>query len=210
MKQVDIMLDGEADAWYARNRERLGQSDPVSEVLVSARIHPQRVLEIGCANGWRLEALRSRYGCKVVGIEPSMKACMAARVPVSQATAEAVPFEKNAFDLVIYGFNLYLADPADWMRIAAEGDRVLQTDGHIVIHDFCEMVDEANRGCAVPPFARRYEHRDGILAYHFDFARLWIANPLYRIVRRQRYEDRDEMVTVMRKLSVEEAIEVKP
>ncbi len=58
------------------------------------------------------------------------------------------------------------------------------------------------------PFARRYEHCDGMLAYHCDFAKLWLANPLYCIVRRRIYAS-DEMVTVLWKRAAN-SIEVRP
>jgi len=198
MKQSEIMMQSEADAWFGRNRDNLGQSDPVSEAINSCSLLPTSVLEIGSANGWRLEKLQTRYGCDVIGIEPSMNACQKARVPTYQATADALPVRDGLFDLVIHGFELYLCDPADWLKIAAETDRVLMTGGHLVVHDFA------------PPFtfARRYKHRDDVLAYHFDFAQMWLSSPLYVIVARQ-YPSDEEMITVLKKRPAD-AIEVRP
>jgi SAM-dependent methyltransferase len=176
MSQAEIMLASEGDAWYARNRELLGGNDYVSEALEEAHITPASVLEIGCANGWRLEKLRERYDCNVTGVEPSRQAAIEAadrRVPVWNCTASALPVRSRAFDLVVYGFSLYLCDPYDWFRIVMEGDRVLADDGYLIVHDFSEA-DE--------PFARRYEHLEGFLSYHVDFSKLWLANPLYRLV----------------------------
>lgn len=191
MRQADVFLNSEGDAWLERNRERLGKRDPISDVLEKMNIRPRRALEIGCADGWRLERLRNTYGCDVFGAEPSRQAGLEAaarRIPVVQCTAAtlAVP---GPFDLVIYGFCLYLADPSEWLRIAAEGDGVLVAGGHLVIHDFAAIAR---------PFACPYEHRDGIMSYHFDFAGLWLGSPLYHVIARQMVGD-GEMVTVLKK-----------
>lgn len=201
MRQADVFLNSEGDRWLERNRDKLGLHDPVMDVLQSINFHPKRALEVGCADGWRLQKLRDAYGCEVFGAEPGRQAgieAAARRVPVVQCSAAtlAVP---GPFDLVIYGFCLYLADPSEWLRIAAEGNAVLADGGHLVIHDFAAIAR---------PFARHYEHRDGIRSYHFDFAGLWLGSPLYHVVARQVIGD-DEMVTVLKKLSVA-TIPVRP
>lgn len=192
MKQSEIMMESEGDAWFDRNRHKLGARDPVSDVIDELALVPTSVLEVGAADGWRLAKLRDRYACKVLGIDPSMAACNeAARrgVPMYQMTANGLPVDDKSIDMLIYGFCLYLTDPADWLRIAAEGDRVLRDDGILIVHDFVETTT---------PFARRYEHCDGVLAYHFDFAKMWLSNPLYRLLRR-RFFIGDEMVNVLLK-----------
>lgn len=202
MRQADIMMESEADAWFSRNRESLGARDPVGDVIQELGIKPTSVLEVGAADGWRLAKLRDEFGCKVLGIDPSMQACMeGARraVPMYQVTANGLPVDDRSVDLLIYGFALYVCDPVDWLRIAAEGDRVLRDDGYLVVHDFA---------VSTVPFARRYEHRDGILAYHVDFSKLWLANPLYCVIRRHMIGD-DEMVTVLKKRDAS-AIVVRP
>jgi SAM-dependent methyltransferase len=200
MKQADIFAESEGDAWLERNRALVGR-DPVGEAIDHLGLKPQRVLEIGCANGWRLAALREKYDCEVYGVEPSKHGCIEAakrRVPVWRITAEALPAANEAFDLVIYGFCLYLTDPFDWFKIAAEGDRVLGGGGYMIIHNFMEPAK---------PFATRYAHHDGVLAYHARFSDLWLSHPWYEQVYRHTKDARDEQVTVLRKHGV---IEVLP
>jgi SAM-dependent methyltransferase len=193
VRQADIFLESEGDAWYERNRARLGQRDPVSEIIEELGIAPDNVLEVGCANGWRLAKLRDKYNCKVLGIDPSMDAIREGMVPIFRATSDNLPRPVGGqFDLIIYGFCLYLADPVDWLRIAAEADTVLAPGGHLIVHDFADVLGT---------YARRYKHHDNILSYHFDFADLWLAHPLYSLVRR--VIDGDEMITMMRKNRVD-------
>lgn len=179
----------DADAWLERNREKLGQRDPVTDLIMSTSVRPQHVLEIGCSNGWRLAKLRESLGCRVAGIEPSLNAIHEARrvglQDVHIGTADSLPFANGAFDMVIYGWCLYLAEPADHFRIVAEGDRVLRDGGHLTIHDFS---DEG-------AFRRAYAHRDGLWSYHMNFPALWAVHPSYSVVRR--LQAGDETVTML-------------
>ncbi len=173
MRQSDAFLNGEGNAWLDRNEPRLGERDMVSGTIEQLKIVPKNVLEVGCSNGWRLARLHRKYGCRAHGVEPSERAISTAfpHIDILQGTAKDLRWPAGFFDLVIYGFCLYVSDPEDWLHIAAEGDRVLRNGGTLIIHDF----DMTN----ARPFARRYEHRDGLLAYHIDFARLWLAHPWY-------------------------------
>jgi SAM-dependent methyltransferase len=194
MKQSEIMKLGEADAWFNRNRDKLGLLDPVTDLIAGNKITPRSVLEVGCANGWRLERLREQFGCNVLGIDPSAEACISALglhdVPVLRGTARSLLSGVGDYDMIIYGFCLYVTDPEDWFYIAAEADRALQSNGYLIIHDF-----------AAPsrPFTRPYKHRAGLLSYHFDFARLWLTHPAYVLVARA--IDGDTMVTILRKVT---------
>lgn len=192
-KQKDIFMEGgEGDAWFTRNLDKLGKHDPVTDAIVNAGIKPKYVLEVGCANGWRLDKMRKIFNCGIMGVEPSMKAGIAAaqlRVPVHQMTASCLPVTSGGYDMVIYGFCLYLTDPDDWLLIASEGDRALAPGGYIVIHDF--VASEF-------PSVRPYEHREGVMSYHFDFAELWLAHPQYTLVSAKNIGD--ERVTILKKL----------
>jgi SAM-dependent methyltransferase len=203
MRQADIFLDCEGNNWYARNKDRLGGRDIVSFLIEATSIVPTNVIEVGCANGWRLAKLREKYNCKVLGIEPSEAACIDAiqtlKVPVLQSTADTLPAVDQTFDLIIYGFCLYMTDPDEWFRIAYEADRVLQDGGYIVIHDFEPF----------SPYARPYEHRKELLAYHVNFSKLWLGHPLYHLHSRHVGTDEDLGTVTILKKSPASAIKVR-
>lgn len=203
MKQSEVFTQAEGNAWFARNREHLGERDLVSEIIEAAGIKPKRLLEIGCANGWRLLKLADKYKCETWGIEPSMHAMAEARhnhLPVAQGDAANIRgVLPRWFDLVIYGFCLYLTDPEDWFQIATEGDRVLSDGGYLIVHDF----DTTN----ARPFAQKYEHRPDVLSYHVDFAQFWLAHPYYH--RIEQVIAGNERITVLRK-NVTASIPVRP
>jgi len=114
-------------------------------------------------------------------------------VPVVQTTASMMTFAPEAFDLIIYGFCLYLTDPQDWFRIAAEADSVLKENGRIIIHDFAAS---RHWHCVT----RVYEHNPAIISYHFDFSWLWRVHPQYHCrADMQKPVGDDEMVTIIQK-----------
>lgn len=188
MKQKNVFLDAEANAWYGRNREVLEkkltdpQHDRVQQVLLRAGAAPKKVLEIGCSNGWRLRQMEQRFSCQCSGLEPSevaVKEAMEAapNMDIRVGTAEKLPFESGAFDMVIYGFCLTYCDRAELFSIAAEGDRVLADGGLMVVYDFHTDT----------PYKNRYSHLEGLYAYKMNHAAMFSWNPVYSMVHEELY-----------------------
>ena len=149
MTQKQVFKESEGDAWYQRNRIALGERDwsrdsTVQRLLsLPVDIGQARVLEIGCGDGSRLAEIRRRVPVNVFGLDPSPQAIQMALsqgIVAKVGTADALPFENASFDIVIFGFCLYLCDDADLFRIAAESDRVLAPSGWLLIHDLTRML----------------------------------------------------------------------
>lgn len=180
--QKDIFLLTEADAWYERNSVALaGKSfseDPickaVCEFAESTKLdrEPLSILEVGCGDGARLAWLAKSLGAAVYGIEPSGRAVEVAcglGVDAIRGTADSLPWNSSSFDIVIFGFCLYLCDPEDLFRIAYEADRVLKAESWLVLHDFFS-----------PTYTQRtYHHKAGILSRKLDFRSLFSWHPAY-------------------------------
>lgn len=181
-RQRDAFRSSEGDAWHARNRafmEDLAerrQRDPVLRAFRALELDPKSVLEVGCANGYRLEALRSLYDAECFGIEPSAAAVEDAKrfgsVSVQVGTADELPFEDARFDALIFGFCLYLCDRGDLFKIAYHADRVLADGGFLFIYDFAPGV----------PYRNPYAHLPGLYSYKMEYARLFLGNPAYSSV----------------------------
>lgn len=182
MSQKEIFLESEADAWFARNHQAItdrdfSKGDTVVEAIADLinNNHLQgklRILEIGCGEGARLAWLAKHFDVEVVGIEPSTKAveCASVRgIEAIRGTADTLPFESGRFDIVIFGFCLYLCDRRDLFRIAQEADRVLKKEGWLVINDFFSPT----------PVKREYHHRPGINSYKMDYRKLFDWHPDY-------------------------------
>jgi SAM-dependent methyltransferase len=179
--QKDVFLGGEGDAWYERNLHNLREPgrDLVLTTLDAIGVVPKSVLEIGCANGYRVANICERFDAAGSGIEPSANAVADGRtrfpsLSLEVGTADALPFADEQFDLVLFGFCLYLVDPRLHLRCVAEADRVLADGGLLLIYDFIEPV----------PYYNEYAHRPGIRSHKMEFSRFFLASPAYRLLRR--------------------------
>ncbi len=193
MNQADEFEKGEGDAWFTRNKDKLGlEEDPVIDLIEQHVENVGFVFEVGCANGWRLKRIEELWGSIVSGVDPSREAINAAvklDIPAYYGTAKNLGWiDSGSVDILIYGFCLYLCDPEDYFEIALEGDRVLKDGGYLIIHDF-----DAN---GVP---RRvpYEHKKGIFSYHFEFERLWESHPWYQAL--ETWYREDQSFTILKK-----------
>lgn len=196
MNQKDTFLAGEGDAWFQRNCEKTAKADAASDMILSAIKYAElppvsRVLEIGCADGSRLEILKNNFaGAECFGVDPSEKAVKAGNEKYGHnlqvGTADSLPYEKDFFNLVLFGFSLYLCDRKDLFKIACEADRCLCNGGYLIIKDFYPPL----------PYRNTYVHCDGISSYKMDYSRMFTWNPAYTEIFRilsshQGYAQRD-------------------
>ena len=178
--QKNIFLSGEGDAWYRRNKSYFlslnEDKDSVFDVIVEQKITPKSVLEIGCADGRRLNIINKAFNAKCYGLDVSSEAIKDGtkeyrNIQLSVGSADQLNFAEETFDLVIFGFCLYLCDRNDLFKIAAEADRVLKNNGMIIIKDFHPPY----------PYKNKYSHCDDIYSYKMDYSRLFTWNPAYTI-----------------------------
>ena len=182
--QKQVFLQSEADAWHERNngfvRKRDFSHDPVVRAVrdVAGSSKNLKVLEIGCGGGHRLAWLAKTLGAEVNGIDPSIKAVAEAQrlgVAATNGTADELPYKDKSFDVVVFGFCLYLCDRQDLFQIAKEADRVLKAQGWLVIQDFF----------AKSSIVRDYSHMPGILCHKMDYRALFEWHPAYTCLSHQ-------------------------
>jgi ubiquinone/menaquinone biosynthesis C-methylase UbiE len=149
-------------------------------MIESLGIKPKNVLEIGCCHGFWLQKLKEAFDCECYGIDPSAAAIEDGsksfpEINLSVGTAETLDFADDSFDLIIFGFCLYLCDRKDLFKIALEADRCLADNGNICITDFC------------PPFAYKneYAHCEGLHSYKMNYGKMFTWNPAYTEVASQ-------------------------
>jgi ubiquinone/menaquinone biosynthesis C-methylase UbiE len=179
MKQKDIFLESEGDQWFARNRQAVSDKKlPDDDFILREIIEiygytgSPKILEIRCGDGTRLDWLKTHLNADVYGVEPSAKACIEAcakGLQIQQGTAEALPFDDASFDIVIFGFCLYLVDRQDLFKIASEANRVLRTPGWLMILDFYSPSSQA----------RAYHHLPGLTSYKMDYRNMFNWHPDY-------------------------------
>jgi ubiquinone/menaquinone biosynthesis C-methylase UbiE len=183
LKQRDVFLQSEGDAWFERNHDNvkaksLDENQPVLSAVLkcynveAVQSESVKLLEIGCGEGKRLGWLSENCKINCFGLDPSEKAVEGALlngVNAVKGTADQLPFENQTFNIVLFGFCLYLCDRTDLFRIAYEADRVLKSNGWIIIHDFFS-----------PQYYRtKYHHYEGIYSHKMDYKSLFEWHPAY-------------------------------
>jgi len=184
MLQKNIFLESEADAWFERNHAAIAgrdysSNDSLTSSIVGLIQGPSlnsgetiKILEVGCGEGRRLEWLAKNTGVEVYGIEPSQKAvdlAISRGVKAKRSTADQILFDDAMFDIVIFGFCLYLCDRKDLFRIAKEADRILKDKSWLLIQDFYSKT----------PIERDYHHLLGLKSYKMDYKTLFDWHPSY-------------------------------
>lgn len=119
------------------------------------------------------------YNIECYGIDPSEKAIKdglekSDQINLKQGTADKIPFSKKKFDLIIFGFCLYLCDRDDLFKIVYEADHRLKDGGYIIIYDFEPPI----------PYKNNYHHKEGIFSYKMDYSKLFTLNPSYSLIEK--------------------------
>ena len=193
VSQKNQFLSGEGNEWYERNKWNISaaiKNDPILKAIEHCVIRPIRVLEIGCADGWRLAEIERRYGCTTHGIDPSEKAINAGQreypnVQLSVGTADKLP-DMEPVDLIIFGFCLYLCDPQDLFKIAMECDRLLKDKGQIIIYDFNPPIGH---------YRNHYRYKSGIYSYKMNYSKLFLWHPSYCMVYQNTFHHQSKSPT---------------
>jgi SAM-dependent methyltransferase len=180
--QDSVFMESEGDRWFERNQMALNSFDAAADLPLKLielyNLQPERVVEIGAANGFRLAAIRARTGADVVAVEPSARAILNGKasfpfVAFVRGAANSVPL-RESFDLVIVNFVFHWIDRANLLRSVAEVDRLVQDGGFLIIGDF----HPANF-LQVP-----YHHLSNadVRTYKQNYAATFIASGLYHSV----------------------------
>lgn len=186
--QDNVFRETEGDAWFRRNSQALASSeaDPVSDVLRQLAppllSNARSVLDVGCANGWRLARLRGLLpeATEFFGFDASEAAILAGRASAPQLRLEVglvdqPPFARS-FDLVIVSYVLHWIDRSRIAHAIAAIDGLVVPGGLLVVVDF--LPDR--------PCARRYHHREDVEMYTYkqDYPAAFTGLGLYREIAR--------------------------
>jgi len=173
MSQAEVFLAGEGDRYHERNRNAELNASVVNAIL-SIGFRPNAILEIGCGDGRYLHELYQYYGGRCVGVDPSSDAIAEGKLKYPEielicTDAKGIT-DRSSFDLIVFGFCLYLMDRQDLFYLVYQFDWHLKDGGYLAIHDFDPEY----------PQVSTYKHRKGIYSYKMDYPSLWLANPGYR------------------------------
>lgn len=180
--------------WFERNKEEISKkldhsTDKAIALLKEVNYTPKKVLEIGCANGRRLKLLKEIYNCEIAGLDVSPLAIESglndlglkdvADLQVG-AQEDPWPWEKNSFDLVIFGYSLCMGDAFRLFYTAAEADRVLKGDSVLIIQDTIMPRPILSKQLLLTDANTQEKKKYFFLNY--DYSKLWLGHPGYKLI----------------------------
>ena len=183
----EYFLKKGGDDYFYRNKNKIinFKNELLSKIILDNLNNKLvNVLEVGCSDGSRLLYLSKKYNkINFFGIDPSSAALKNKKLFLKKGTADQLPFKKNFFDIIIYGFCLYLTDNQDLIKIVYEADRVLKKNGIIVILDFYSKKVKY----------REFSHKPGHYIRKMDYSKLFSWSPNYKILsfKKEKYETKD-------------------
>jgi SAM-dependent methyltransferase len=166
-KQTEFFKKVEGDNWFQRNSSNKSLN-PHLEVIAKHLKPKSKILEIGCSDGRNLNYLTEITGSIGFGIDPSEKAISVGKksfpkLNLAIGTADTLPFSNLEFDLVYFGFCLYLVDRSFLPKVVSESDRVLRDKGFLAITDFSGSFKSRTP----------YSHAPGLFSYRTNYPALW-------------------------------------
>ncbi len=186
--QSATFLESEGDAWFSRNQEQVESlnAQSVEVDFICDSLKPfisslQNILEIGCGSGKKLAKLAQYFEASGFGIDPSQMAINRAKqvLPHNDSTlnfevglATDLPYQDEKFDLVFFGFCLYLIPPSEIYRAIMEANRVLKHGGFLAILDFDYGSLRINP----------YKHAKGIFTHKNNYSQMFTSSGHYSLV----------------------------
>lgn len=177
LSQKKIFLNKEGNAYFLRNRDlkRNFKKDLLTKIVEKKLVNSNRknILEIGCGDAGRLNYLKTKfYNNNYFGLDPSTFAIkfgkkINSKLKLKIGEASELKFEDNKFDIVIFGFCLYLCDDDDLFKISSECYRVLKKNGFIIIQDFITSKLIYNN----------YHHEKNIKTRKMDYIKMFNWHP---------------------------------
>jgi ubiquinone/menaquinone biosynthesis C-methylase UbiE len=171
--QGQIFLKSEGDSWYERNKSAIETvQDSVDtrfilQILKGSSFEIQNLLEVGCSSAVKLNRLASSFSASGFGIDASSLAIQQGKkqfpdLDLYVGLASRLPFEADKFDLVFFGFCLYLVPPEEIELALKEALRVLRPKGFIALTDFDPGIE----------MTAPYKHVKGLVSYKRDYMQL--------------------------------------
>ena len=96
------------------------------------------------------------------------------------------PLRPNPYDLVYFGFCLYLLDRRDLFSAIAEADRVLKNGGFVAITDFDPISQHK----------RPYHHKDSVFSFKQDYSKFFTGSGMYFLVSKSSFSHQQPFLDV--------------
>lgn len=186
-KQSKIFLTKEGDNYFNRNKNKPFIKDNLFFEIKKyhSKKKIKKLIEIGCGQGHRLNLLNKELKINCYGIDPSSKAIKSNRnsnIIIKKGTADKVNFKSNYFDVVAFGFCLYLVDTNELHKVFSETQRIMKKNSLIFIYDFFSKDSKIFR----------YKHNLKIKVHKYDFSKIFTWHPDFTLIKTKKFYMNDK------------------
>ena len=189
--QTEIFRRDEGDNWFFRNRNHLSSTGSQDAPIVMLERWRgiggsiESICELGCANGWRLAALREAHHgiARAAGSDISEAAVAEGRRtwPELELAVGSLdrPNVTGPFDVVIVSFVFHWVARERLASSIAAVDELISANGALILADF--LPDR--------PCARRYHHRPDVELFTFkqNYAECFLGLGFYEQLEQSIY-----------------------
>lgn len=187
ISQKKFFLKNEGNAYFLRNKneKKIFKKDFLTKSIIKKLtiFKKKNILEIGCGKADRLNYLKNNFSNNnYFGIDPSSAAIkygkkLNSKLNLKIGDASKLKFNNNKFDIVVFGFCLYLCDDDDLYKISSECFRVLKNKGFIIIQDFINSKVIYNK----------YHHHKNIKSRKMNYIKMFDWHPKIRLEKKIKY-----------------------
>ena len=182
---------------HKRNRlirlKKVDKYHPVIKLLKIKKIRTKKLLEIGCSTGFVLKRIKEITNADCYGIDASQNAISEGKkifngIKLYSGTLEKSNLKKKKFDLIIFGFFLFLLPPEKILNLFSIVDNMLNNGGKIIIYDF--YAKNFNK--------IKYKHKKGLFSYKWNFKNVFLSLPQYKLVylKVEKYKKTNDKIEV--------------
>ena len=198
MTQDNVFLEKEGDAWFNRNKSKLGNKIEHDWIFFLAKSLEKkkikRIVEIGCSNGWRLHFLAKEFrDVEVVGVDASEQAIMDGKkrypeLSLHHGLLSEASNTLGTFELVIVNFVFHWIDRTTLVKSLHELDKLTADGGRLILGDFLPQMQQK----------RRYHHlpKEYIYTFKQDYAKIFESLGTYRELCRITYDHDDSKCSI--------------
>ena len=174
----------DADNWFNRNKDKI-QNTNIIDIITKQYFNNYidtnkklKILEIGCANGFRLSQIQKYSNHSLTGIDLSEKAINEAKNNYPKINFICDNFNDmiltDRYDVIICGFFLYYIAQEDLDNIITKINKHLNNNGKLIIIDFYSK-NYIEKICI---------HRENLLMHKMDHSKLFTNNLNYILLSR--------------------------
>jgi len=177
-------LQSEGDEFFKRNIHKISDNSPEISILCNwlmpFKKEVQTILEIGSGSGNKLSQMCWQLDSKGHGVEPSNLAVdfanknYSGKCTFEVGTADSLPSQLKKFDLIHFGFCLYLVSRDRLANCLKQADILLKPGRFLSIIDFDPL----------EPHANKYEHSNGLKSHKDNYYKMFCDFGNYTLVNK--------------------------